>query len=719
MLSSTMNKVQYTLTDPFPAEFAITFKYWAKSEIAAVLSFAAAADQVLVQDTDYSLTDPGDTGTLTRITAWTGAIRLTIYRTVSLTQATDLRNGEAIDADVLEADTDRGVARAQQLDEKMERAITVPITDVPGSFELPTVAQRANKYLACDADGDVIPAENPGAYPATPYMATLLDDVDEEAAQKTLNLIPAGASSAISTFIQEVLQAADVLATQKVLGLIPAGASAAVSAFVQSLLDDPDASAARSTMDVYSKAESDALTEAHLEKALSLDETVAAADVILQRGSSRVKHRTTSSQTASTAGADHQQGVVWLTDTLLVRAFGPGTGNVFFIAGTVAADGSISWGSAVDSSLALTNGERTRMARLTDSLFVAFFRSGTDLYAIAGTVSGTTVTLGSGVSVDTSTGCGEIARVADDKFAVIWKDTGSTNYLKARAGTVAGTTITLGAEAATSIPVTAVGLTAMGTDECIAGWVEETTHDVQLARFTLSGTVVTWDAVGIGKVDGGTVVNPYFVRVLSFDSDTAVVLWTVVGDNDYGEQLFGELVTRHGSTFRCTYTHVGSPLYRHVMNNLTGMDASLHGGRGIVASAYNVDVTGGFVGAFVTDGRTLRFGEPVLLEEMQSDPFGNGGGTIAVRNGRFALCMMGPDANKYPMVWIGEVPSVVGIAQEAGSSVAVCLKGYCSGLSGLSPGLRYYAHPFGGLTTGRVLEEAEVGLAISATEIVR
>ena len=164
MLSSDKNKVQYALADPFPTEFSITFKYWAKSEITAVLSFDdGSPDQELVQDTDYSLTDPGDTGTLTRITAWTDAVRLTIYRTVSLTQGTDLRNGEAIDADVLESDIDRAAARDQQLEETMERAITVPITDPEGSFQLPTKSAEATERILLRGV--------PGARPGTPTRA--------------------------------------------------------------------------------------------------------------------------------------------------------------------------------------------------------------------------------------------------------------------------------------------------------------------------------------------------------------------------------------------------------------------------------------------------------------------------------------------------------------------------------------------------------------------
>ena len=96
MLTSTIRKVQYTIAYPFGATFAITFRYWAASQIYAVLSFSdGTADQTLVQGTDYTLSAPGVSGTLTKVTDWNhAAIRLTIYREIVLDQETDYRNGE-------------------------------------------------------------------------------------------------------------------------------------------------------------------------------------------------------------------------------------------------------------------------------------------------------------------------------------------------------------------------------------------------------------------------------------------------------------------------------------------------------------------------------------------------------------------------------------------------------------------------------------------------
>lgn len=187
MLSSTTNKVQYTIAYPFGDTYTVTFKYWLGVELVAVLSFpAGTADHELLLDTDYSLSAPGETGTLTKLTDWDhAAVRLTIYRELINDQQTDYRNGEAVDMDLLEQDFDRAAARDQQIAEKIERGVTIPISDDDVSLELPAKAARASTLFGWDADGKPIPGAG-GVITASPFMATVLDDLTSEAALVTL-----------------------------------------------------------------------------------------------------------------------------------------------------------------------------------------------------------------------------------------------------------------------------------------------------------------------------------------------------------------------------------------------------------------------------------------------------------------------------------------------------------------------------------------------------
>ena len=213
MLTSTTNKVQYTINYPFGNTFQVTFKYWLAAEIHAVLSFPVAtgkADLPLVLNTDFSLTAPGDTGTLTRLNDWDhDAIRLTIYRLLEIDQQTDYRNGEAVDMDLLEQDFDRATARMQQIDERIARTLQGSITDEEPLSEIPEATVRASQFLGFDAEGDVLVGQ-PVGVPATTWAQTLLDDLNLSAAQTTLG---------ISAFIKTLLDDPTAPAAQTTLGI--------------------------------------------------------------------------------------------------------------------------------------------------------------------------------------------------------------------------------------------------------------------------------------------------------------------------------------------------------------------------------------------------------------------------------------------------------------------------------------------------------------------
>jgi len=236
VITDISNVKQYDITTTPAASYVIPFPYFSYADIVATLSFADGSEEVLVLDTDYSLSIPSTTGTLTRIGTWTAdATRITIARVAAFLNDVDFSNGSMLDAEVLETLFDRIVGYVQQIAESIARTVTIPITDDAASLVLPNKADRANKALGFDENGDAIPSATP-FLPITTYMTNMLAVTNELTAQLHLELLPTGTASAIATFIKEALATADLQAFQKAIGLIPSGATTAIIVAVQDFL---------------------------------------------------------------------------------------------------------------------------------------------------------------------------------------------------------------------------------------------------------------------------------------------------------------------------------------------------------------------------------------------------------------------------------------------------------------------------------------------------
>jgi hypothetical protein len=189
MLTTDENVKQYAIIGGTPAAtYAIPFPYWGAGEISAILTLSDGTDETLTITTDYTLSAPGATGTLTRVGTWTAtAIRLTIVRELDVTQETDYRNGDVLDAENLEESLDRLTAIAQQLKEVTDRQVSVPVTDTSTVLILPGAEERATKILGFNADGDAIAADG-GATAVSVFMAPVVSAADSNAAQIAMGL---------------------------------------------------------------------------------------------------------------------------------------------------------------------------------------------------------------------------------------------------------------------------------------------------------------------------------------------------------------------------------------------------------------------------------------------------------------------------------------------------------------------------------------------------
>ncbi len=93
-------------------------------------------ETVLVIDTDYIVSDVGEAGggQVALVNAPTASQTVTILRDVPFTQETDLENQGAYYAETVEAAFDQAAMRDQQINERLDRALTIPASADPSAL---------------------------------------------------------------------------------------------------------------------------------------------------------------------------------------------------------------------------------------------------------------------------------------------------------------------------------------------------------------------------------------------------------------------------------------------------------------------------------------------------------------------------------------------------------------------------------------------------------
>lgn len=176
--------------DDATVNFPITWKYIAKAHVVATLRSSTGTETVWVLDTDYTLTDPASTGTLTATTAPASGQTLVITLEPPNTQLSSFPLGGDFPSTTVEQALDLCAQRDGRLEALLNRAMLVPVTDsrTGSNLTLPVDTDRASKFLAFDGDGDPIAAAGTSGdlTPVSVYMNTLLDDASAADARTTL-----------------------------------------------------------------------------------------------------------------------------------------------------------------------------------------------------------------------------------------------------------------------------------------------------------------------------------------------------------------------------------------------------------------------------------------------------------------------------------------------------------------------------------------------------
>ena len=170
-LTATTNKVAYA-GNGSTTSFAITFIYWDDTDVRVILSNnTTGAETVWTDGTQYNLSGgSGATGTLTIDTSptdYTPATgeTLTIKSNLPDTQSTSLPLGGSLPSTSIEERFDKNVRLSQQLAEELTRAIQFSESSTTTStYITETAAQRANKLLAFDTNGNFTVTQEIGTF---------------------------------------------------------------------------------------------------------------------------------------------------------------------------------------------------------------------------------------------------------------------------------------------------------------------------------------------------------------------------------------------------------------------------------------------------------------------------------------------------------------------------------------------------------------------------
>jgi hypothetical protein len=136
--------------------YNFTFEILTQTDIAV---YKNAALQTLT--TNYTVTiNSNGTGSVTLVSAATGADNITIVGDRGIQRTTDFVTGGDLFANTLNQELDALTIYSQQVDEKAERGLKAPVTDPTDiAMTLPSKTARANKTLAFDTNGNPVTGE--------------------------------------------------------------------------------------------------------------------------------------------------------------------------------------------------------------------------------------------------------------------------------------------------------------------------------------------------------------------------------------------------------------------------------------------------------------------------------------------------------------------------------------------------------------------------------
>jgi hypothetical protein len=173
-ISSTTVKVSYS-GNGSTTVFAYTFKILDDDEIQVIIRSSTGTETVKTKTTHYTVSGVGSSagGNITFLTAPTSTQTVVLRRLTTQTQETDYVANDPFPANSHEDALDIVTMVAQEIQEELGRAIKLSKTNTMTSTEFTVAAaDRANKILAFDTNGEISVTQELGTYKGNWATAT-------------------------------------------------------------------------------------------------------------------------------------------------------------------------------------------------------------------------------------------------------------------------------------------------------------------------------------------------------------------------------------------------------------------------------------------------------------------------------------------------------------------------------------------------------------------
>lgn len=187
-VSSTTTKNSYS-GNGSTTVFAYTFKIFDEDDIAVVLrNNTTGAESTQTITTHYSVSGVGNAGggNITFVTPPTSSQTVVLLRATPLTQLTDYTPNDPFPAETHEEALDKLTHITQELSEEVGRSLKLSQTNEIATAEFTTgAADRANKILGFDTNGDLAIFQEIGTFKGTDATTTTADYVERDIVKST------------------------------------------------------------------------------------------------------------------------------------------------------------------------------------------------------------------------------------------------------------------------------------------------------------------------------------------------------------------------------------------------------------------------------------------------------------------------------------------------------------------------------------------------------